>query len=324
MKSIGIIGQERPLDILLNSLKANRLANSYLFVGPEGVGKAGLAKHFSKILNCQKNNFMACGICSSCGKIENLNHPDVHWIISDDSSYIKIEQIRRVSQEINLKPFEGKFKVFIILDAQNLTEEASNSLLKTLEEPPLNSLIILTTSRIKKIFPTIISRCQKIAFAPLNVNALKNILVNDYNLPLETSHYLSYSCEGRIGKSLKLINTNILQEKNQIIDSFIRVSGGDYFREQLFTDRQKVKEALLTLMYWFRDILLLKMGMDLSYLVNLDRKKDLLMLKEKYSFEEINHALKDIISVNTYLEQNLNLKIVLSLLKEKLCKGYFR
>ncbi|MDP2939585.1 MAG: DNA polymerase III subunit delta' C-terminal domain-containing protein [Candidatus Omnitrophota bacterium] len=323
MKLNEIKGHERPISILLNSLKTNRLACSYLFVGPSGIGKAGVAKYLSSVLNCEKNNFEACGKCLSCQKIENANHPDVHWIVSDTSGFIKIEQVRGLSREINLKPFEARAKVFIILDVQNLTEEASNCLLKTLEEPPFGSLIILTTSQIKRLSPTLISRCLRIVFSGIHPEILKDILVREYNQGEDISHYLSYFYEGRLGKTLSFINANVMKDKNQIINNFTNLSNAVFLDDSMLGDKQKVREALLILIYWFRDIMLLKLGIDLSYLVNCDRKKDLLMLQGRYSIAEVINALKDIINTNIFLEQNLNLKITLSLLREKLCKEKF-
>ncbi len=316
-----IKGHERPISILLNSLKNNRLAGSYIFSGPEGIGKAMVAEYLAQVLNCQKDNFAACGACASCQKIASRNHPDVHWISADDSGLIKIEKIRGAIDEINLRPFEARFKVFIILDAQNLTEEAANCLLKTLEEPPAGSLIFLTTSRIKRLMPTIISRCQRINFSALSPSLLESILCQDYNLTKELSRYLSYSCEGSLGKSLKANNPNTLMEKNQAINDFLNLSGSSFSAEPAFADRQKVREFLNILMHWFRDMLVLKTGDYSASLINLDRKNDLSVQKDRYSFEDIIAGLKDIIKANVLLEQNLNLKITLPLLKEKLCKG---
>lgn len=321
MNTVKILGHERPINILLNSIKSNHLASSYLFVGLEGIGKGLVAKYIAQVLNCEENNFEACGICASCQKIENSNHPDVHWINSDSSGFIKIEQIRRLLDEINLRPFEARYKIFIISDAQNFTEEAANCLLKTLEEPPNNSLIILITSQIKRLFPTIVSRCQRINFSALSPVALEGILMKDYNFPAEESHYLSFSSEGRLGESLRLNNPNILREKNQVINEFLNLSGRGYFTDQIFEDKDKQKQLLIILMQWFRDIMFLKSGVDAASLINIDRKNDLLKLKERYSFEEVALALKDIAGAYALFEQNLNVKITLSLLREKLCKS---
>lgn len=364
MSSVKIRGHERPISILLNSIKSNHLASSYLFVGPEGIGKSLVAKYFAQALNCEKNNFEACGVCASCQKIGSLNHPDVHWITGicsackkfrEDSDYIneysfvsecsgcdrsknftltnmhmvntegrrsiRIVQIRRLIEQINLRLLEGKHKVFIILDADKMEEEAANCLLKTLEEPPNNSLIILITSQIKRLFPTIVSRCQRINFSALSPVALEGILMKDYNFPAEESHYLSFSSEGRLGESLRLNNPNILREKNQVINEFLNLSGRGYFTDQIFEDKDKQKQLLIILMQWFRDIMFLKSGVDAASLINIDRKNDLLKLKERYSFEEVALALKDIAGAYALFEQNLNVKITLSLLREKLCKS---
>ena len=108
----------------------NRLASSHLFFGPPRTGKLSLARNIAKTVNCQAGSFPPCLVCSSCVKIENNNHPDVHYIQKQNSSFIKIEQIHQLRREINFSPFEGKYKVFIILNAEDLTPEAANALLK--------------------------------------------------------------------------------------------------------------------------------------------------------------------------------------------------
>jgi DNA polymerase-3 subunit delta' len=168
---------------------------------------------------------------------------------------------------------------------------------------------------------TIISRCQRINFSALSPAGLEDILKKDYNFPVEESHYLSFSCEGRLGESLRQKDTNILREKNQILNEFLNLSGKGYFTEQIFEEKDKQKQLLLILMQWFRDMMLLKSGVDASGIINIDRKNDLLKLKERYSLEELSAALNDIIETHKLLEQNLNVKISLSLLREKLCKN---
>ena len=142
-----VIGQDRVLDFIKSSIENSRLANSYLFIGPEGVGKTLVAKEFAKTLNCEKNRLNPCDICSSCLKIEKQIHPDIHWIEKDDSGFIKIDQIRNLEKDISLKPFEARKKFFIIKEANCMTAEASNALLKTLEQPPADSVWRRRTAR---------------------------------------------------------------------------------------------------------------------------------------------------------------------------------
>ncbi|MBM3251728.1 MAG: DNA polymerase III subunit delta' [Candidatus Omnitrophica bacterium] len=316
-----IIGQEKAINFLLQSIKNNKLASSYLFIGPEGVGKALVAQEFAKLLNCQKDNLDACDSCSSCLKIDNRNHPDIHWLEKNESGVIKIEDIRQLGQEINLKPYEAKKKVFIINEAHAMNAEASNALLKTLEEPPKDSILILTTNSAERMFSTIVSRCQKVFFSSINIEELKLILERDYHLKVSASHYLARFTEGRLGKSLSLKDIDILSEKNRIIDNFVsaRHTSDDFFDLET-KDKQAIKYNLDILLNWFRDILLLKCGIEAGDLVNSDRSKELLNLEKQYNTDEILKTMEQILNTYTMLEYNLNPKIFLEFLKVKAWK----
>ena len=165
-----IKGQDTAVSSLKNAIRNNRLAHAYIFAGPEGCGRSLLARNFAKVLNCEKEKDDACDSCASCKKINKDVHPDVKWLNKDGkSSQIKIDQIRRLEKQIALKPYEAKYKVFIIKDASFMTVEAANSFLKTLEEPPPNSVLILIAERPRDLFATIVSRCQLIRIKPLSV-----------------------------------------------------------------------------------------------------------------------------------------------------------
>ncbi len=317
-----IIGQDKVINFLKASIKNDMLASSYLFIGPDGVGKTFLAKEFAKLLNCEKNNSDACDVCVSCMKIDKNIHPDIHFIERDGSD-IKIESIRQLERDINLKPFEARKKVFIIKDAHFMNAEASNALLKTLEEPPQNSIIILTTSYLHKIFSTIASRCRKIYFSSIDIEKLSSILENDFHLGKADSHYLSYFTEGRLGKAISLKDRNILSEKNTIIDDFIN---SDNLKQVSFDldakNKEDIKYNLDILMAWFRDILLLKCGFDIANLVNADRKKELSNLKNEYKIEDLLKIMHRILDTYTMLDYNINPKFSLEFLRAKTWENY--
>lgn len=313
-----IIGQDKVINFLKLSRENDKLASSYLFIGPEGVGKTLVAREFAKLLNCENDKLETCDSCLSCIKIDNNNHPDIHWLEKDNSGNIKIEDIRKLKEGINFKPYEAKKKVFVIKEAHSMTAEAANALLKTLEEPPKDSIIILTTSSLEKLFSTVISRCQKIFFSSINVDELKSILEKKYSLEKTMSHYLSHFTEGRLGKAVSLKDKDILEEKNRIIDNFTSTKefGKDFF-DLDSEDKQDIKNNLDILINWFRDILLLKCGMEVTNLANADRKKELLELKNSYNIEDLLEIMNQILNSYTMLEYNLNPKIFLEFLKVK-------
>jgi DNA polymerase-3 subunit delta' len=320
-----IKGQDKVIQLLQEALRQNRLASSYLFLGPEASGKKMTAITLAKAANCLENSFDPCERCISCLKIEKNQHPDVHIITSlkennlSESEAIKIEDIRQLQKDINLRPYEGKKKIFIIDNAHNLTAEASNALLKILEEPPAKSLIILISSKPALLFKTIISRCQILRFSWLSRIELERILKKDYRLNDIEAHFLAYFCEGRLGYALRLKDTDIMHQKNMIIDEFI--SPKTYGSEDLFIkDRQNMRRYLNILAAWFRDIYLVKIGTPHINLINLDRRNQLLRSMNRYSFGDLDVALNFISDALSYLEENINMKLVFSNLKY-LAKG---
>ncbi|OGX18874.1 MAG: DNA polymerase III subunit delta', partial [Omnitrophica WOR_2 bacterium RBG_13_44_8b] len=214
-----IRGQDKAINILKNYIAQSRLLGSYILTGPEGVGKQLVALNLAKTLNCQDNGAEPCDACASCQKIDKNQHPDVHVIACADSQ-IQIEYIRQLQSRSSLKPYEGRVKVFIINDAHRLTAEASNALLKILEEPPKNTLIILITDKLNLLFKTIISRCKILRFSPLIRTELQEIISRDYGVDKASAHFLAYFSEGRLGCALRLKDTDILREKNRVIDAF--------------------------------------------------------------------------------------------------------
>jgi DNA polymerase-3 subunit delta' len=301
-------------------LSRDKLAGAYLFTGPEGIGKYLAARTFAQALNCRNAKDDACGACASCLKIEKNSHPDVHFIDALDAEAIGIEEVRQLKQDISLKSYEAGFKVFLINDAHKLTAEASNALLKILEEPPQDSVIILVTAKPQLLFKTIISRCQRIKFSSLPTVSLEAILKEDYCLDSALAHFLAYFCEGRLGHALRLKDADILKEKNRIINIFnlSSLAGLDSLAKE--SSRQDIRRYLNLLAGWFRDIYLAKSGIAHAQLINLDRRDELLRLIHRYSWPELENIFKCISDSMGYIEQNINTKLLLSNLKAELWK----
>ena len=222
-----IKGQVLAERMLRGVLKTNRIAPAYLFSGPEGTGKVLAALQFAKALNCEKGG---CEECPSCVRIDEGTHPDVKVIsVQPDKSSIGIEQVRGMQKEAYLKPFMSRAKVYIIENAERMTEEASNSLLKILEEPPGQAFFILTTSSPRMLIPTITSRCQAVRFVasagPYSEKLLKKI--NAVLPPLESSSI------------------------RPLLNFSQKVKG-----------RDEVLQVVDAISAWYRDVLLLKEGAE--------------------------------------------------------------
>ena len=171
-----LLGQENAVRLLKDDLDSGRIHHAYLFTGITGVGKRTLALEFARALFCEKQEGEACGTCLSCRKIEHSNHPDLNSIAITEGDSIKIEQIRELQRGLAFRPYERKWKLYIIEDADRMTPEAANSLLKTLEEPPHYGIIILLAREAESLLPTIISRCHVIQLNPLSVENIEKVL----------------------------------------------------------------------------------------------------------------------------------------------------
>ena len=331
-----IHGQEEAITLIQKDLRNKRFSRSYLFCGPEGVGKKMAALAFAQALNCSLNADDACGECISCRKIAELKHPDLHLIMREEkkssfvqrqflndqallSDEIKVEQIRKLQKEALLKPYEARFKVFIIEEAHLLNEAAANCFLKTLEEPPLFSVFILITDKSHLIFKTILSRCRIIKFKAWERRALEEKLKKDYLIKEGLAHFLAYFYEGRLGAALKG-KEEVLKAREALFEGF---KGPNYFVRNFETETlQSFKESLNLLNTFFRDLYLLKCNaVAEEELINLDRKDILEKFLAYYSKSDLERVLGAIAECAFFAEENVNRRLILQKLKIALWKN---
>ncbi len=311
-------------------LRHNRLAHAYLFVGPRKIGKTRTAITLAKMINCEAGDFNStsfedqqktkgpCEQCPACLKINSFNHPDVRLIDSQEESSIKIAKIRELIEKIQLTPYEAKMKIYILRDIENLTLEGSNALLKTLEEPPAKSLLILTTSFPEKVISTIRSRCYPIHFFPIPKEKLSAHLSKHFSDNKDYLHCLTYLSEGNLGKAQHFIHGGFLDRKNEIIDNLLFQRNNDLYLKEVLTDKDRTKELLSVLLTCVRDLFLLKLGVPQDQMIHQDRMSALLELETRLSRERLVEILKQTTKALKMLEENLNIKIPMILLKEKI------
>jgi len=264
-------------EILKEGIRRNRIFSSYLFVGPAGAGKLEAAKKFAKAVNCLSENNKPCEICLSCKKINSQIHPDVFFVEpKGPSSFIGIDQIREVIQKANLKPYEGKSKVFIINNAHSMNVQASNAFLKTLEEPPENTIFILISRSKELLLSTIVSRCHIIRFF--------------------------------IGEAIKMKGK---------IENFTGEIG-------VYPGREELKENLEFLISFFRDIFLYKIVKNEKMLFHKDRLDEIKDKATQLTQEELDYLIKRLITLRSYIDYNVNPKIIMDVLSNELRNYYAR
>ncbi len=256
-------------------IEKNRMASCYLFVGDDRLKKIEVARYLAKALNCPRAlNDENC-LCDSCMKIENFNHPDVVWIKPALGEKLKIDRIRAIIRRLYLKPYTNEWKIFIIEEADTLTEEAQNAFLKTLEEPPLDSVIILMVQQKEVLLETIISRCQVVKFLSGVPKQETESFIKDFILSdekLEFSEVLA-----------KKIDKN---EMNRILDS---------------------------LLVWFRDALVCKTGEE-NLMFNSKDMSNIKEISRRYSYQKLENIIKEIIHLKNLIGRSVNPKIAMSAL----------
>jgi len=301
--------------------KEGHLAHAYLFVGPKDVGKIATAMAVARALNCEDNSdgqrALPCEQCSSCRRISSGNYPDVLLLDKGENQSIRISDIRELVNRIQLRAFEARKKVFIIRDVEDLSLEGANALLKTLEEPGPDSLLILTTSVIEKNLPTIRSRCHTVRLFSTGEDDLSKRLTVEYKISDDAAHFLAHFSEGCAGRAVRLNEDGAFERKNAVIDEFVYRRDEAYFK-QLLADKVETQEALRILLSWYRDVLLLKVSDGQERLINIDRRGDLETLREKYSFVQVEDIIHEIVGTLKMLDENLSIKIPVQLLRTKI------
>lgn len=321
-------GQDRIIGFLKDTVERNSLSHAYLFVGPAHVGKMTLAIDLARALNCPDRNH-PCGTCHTCQRIIEGKYPDV-VIINKNSgkepkdrrktTEISIDIIREFLQKgSSLPPYEGKFKIFIIDDADLMSVEAANCLLKTLEEPPQNVVIILLTAEENNFLPTVISRCQRFELKPVALAETEARLSLKGNTPIEKIKLLSRLSGGCLGWALSAAeDENYLKGRQLRLDEFSSLITRNWderlsYIQQLPSDRSNVAEILKLWLSYCRDVILIKYNCD-GAISNLDRINDLKYWASMLTIFEIKGFINSLNESLGYLTYNANLHLLFEVL----------
>jgi len=313
-----VLGNKRTKKILKKSLGRNRIPNSLLFFGPEGVGKKDVALVLAKALNCLKKKDDACEICASCRAIENGNFPDV-MAIAPEKNILKIEQMRTMKQTAYLKPMVGRKRVFIIDKAEKMNEEAANSVLKILEEPPAFTHIILITHNPFLILPTIRSRCQDLSFSQISKQDIEKVLV-ERGEEAEKARIISLLVRGNLKQALNLEWEEIqpFREKAwQLLDAVSRGKGiSSFVKDYAFERRDRIEaefvQVLEILSSFSRDLLLIKSSANKNLLMNPDYENGIREAALHFNLGQVLEFLVKIDSALYALERNVNVNLLVS------------
>jgi len=314
-----IRGQERAIEHLTRALAGGTFAHAYLFAGPSGIGKRAVALTFAKALNCARATNDSCDECPSCRKIDRAGAADLVFIEPEakGSGEIKIDMVRDLRHLLNLKAYELRKKVCIIDGADRMTPEAANALLKVLEEPPPDTVLILIAEATANVLPTILSRCRLVRFSAVGDDVLEEILAGEHGLDRPKARSLAQFSAGRIGQALRFKDSGLIDEKNRVIDGAL--DGTLFGDDRAVPSKDEVGWMLDVLLSWYRDIALAKLGLDPSLYINVDRR-DLIAreaARRSVGIDEVVRLSKEIIRCRSCLGSNVNPKLARGVLGEK-------
>jgi DNA polymerase-3 subunit delta' len=329
----GIIGHEWAVDFLRRSIAGGRVAHAYLLSGPAGVGKALLALRLAQALNCETGGPDPCLACRTCKRIERGNYPDVRvtgmagqalGLKPEEAARqkeLKIDTVREWQRDINLRPYEGRRRVFILHDAEKLSEAASNAMLKTLEEPPPYATLLLVANTAGDLLSTIMSRCQPLKLRPVPRVQIAAALRERYGLPAGDADLLAAWSGGRVGWALHMVDApEELEARQAQLDELVALASQprgagfrwaeEHAKEYRSGDQTSVFAALELWQSWWRDVMLAAAGCP-DAVIHIDRRADLAQAAARYRLADIHAFVVRLDRAAQQLRENVNPQLAL-------------
>jgi DNA polymerase-3 subunit delta' len=264
-----------------------------------------------------------CGACTSCVKITSGNSPDIFSFEPEGKGVvIGIDSVRGLKREAQMKPFESRYRVFIVDGADLMTPEAGNSILKTLEEAAPGTVFILIAGRKESVLPTIRSRLTAVRFSGISEDLISRVLIEKHGMKEEEALFLARFSEGRIGMAISMATAPIAERKNSVIDSFLKVLSGNMIPQAKgaweYEKREDLQEEIGIFMAWLRDAAVVKSGGDERFVLNSDRVRDITRFAETISMDRLLSLTGRLAELDHYVESNVNVKIIVDALVAEL------
>jgi DNA polymerase-3 subunit delta' len=304
-----VVGHERPIKIIRRAIETGRIHHAYLFTGMEGIGKKVVAMNMAKVLNCERQNGDACDECAACQRIGKGIYPD-YLAVNPDNAVIKIEQVRDLQREIAFKPFEARWRVVVIDGAERLTRASANALLKTLEEPPPQTTLILIAAAIERLPATVLSRCQRIRFTPLTDEEVKKVLAR--HLAQDQIDILVPLAAGSPGRAVQS-DWQAVQEVKMALGTAFALSLLERLQlaQDLAREEGKGKIFLEILEGWLRDIIVYQETRDEGRLLNRDLIDEIKRVAPRRNKEGLLQSFWSVRKIRQGIEAHGNLQLAL-------------
>ncbi|MBQ7371030.1 MAG: DNA polymerase III subunit delta [Blautia sp.] len=316
-----IIGHEDVIRHLRNSIETGKISHSYIITGEHGSGKKLTAGSFAMALQCRSEGTDACGKCESCKRAIGKNHPDIITVSHEKPNTITIDEIRdQLIRDVEIKPYFGPYKVYIIPDSELMTVQAQNALLKTIEEPPEYAVILLLTINIDSLLQTIRSRCVRLDLKVVDDGLVKKYLMEHLQVPDYEAEVDASFAQGSIGRAKDAAVSEDFSLMTQNALKLLRASDSMKVYEMtdmirtLSSEKQNINDYLDIYQFWFRDVLMFKATREVD---NLVFKNEINYIKEQASersYENLEKILDALERTRVRLRANVNFDLALELL----------
>ena len=316
-----IIGNEQNKRLFINAIESDKVAHGYILSGEDGIGKLTFANAFAMTLQCATRKTKPCGECRSCKQFINGNQPDVIYVKHDKAGTIGVDDIReQVNDDILIKPYSSPYKIYIIDEAEKMTIQAQNALLKTIEEPPSYGIIILLTINADVFLQTILSRCIVVDIKLVSDKEMETYLKSNGEIDGSKIDTIIKFAAGNIGKALKLAESEdfsrMVSDIIYLLKNVNTMDTGQMIDElsKLSKYKLEINDCIDFMQRWYRDVLLFKVTKDVNLINFKDEIVDITEIANRTSYQGIEFVIKAMDKAKKRLAANVNFELTLQLL----------
>ncbi len=316
-----ILGNEMVKDHFKKAIANHKISHAYILTGEAGMGRKSIANAFAMTLLCEKGGSEPCMTCHSCKQVMSGNHPDLIYVKHEKPGSIGVDDVReQINDTIMIRPYSSYYKIYIVDEAEKMTVQAQNALLKTIEEPPSYAVIILITTNQEAFLPTILSRCVQMKLKPLKDFTIKSYLTQNLHIPEKDADICAAFARGNLGKAIHLASSDEFKELFQKVMVLVKNVGTmdisillDCIRE-IKEQNLDIGEVLDLMQFWYRDVLMFKVTKDMNLLIFKNEYKMINETGEKVDYAGLEAILAAIDTARTRLNANVNMELAMELL----------
>lgn len=316
-----IPGQEHIKDHFQKAISNKKISHAYILSGESGMGHKLLAEAFALTLLCESGRTVPCLTCHSCKQVLSGNHPDLIYVIHEKPASIGVDDIRKqINDTIMIRPYSSQYKIYIVDEAEKMTIQAQNALLKTIEEPPSYVIIILLTTNQNTFLPTILSRCIQLKLKPLKDSIIRDYLINKLSVPETKADIYAAFARGNMGRAVKIAQSEEFKHMyEELIDVLRNIRDMDIsmllgFIKKMKEDNLDLIECLDFMQIWYRDALMFKVTKDANLLIFKDEYSAINEMSQKTGYDGFENILEAIDKAKVRLEANVNMELAMELM----------